>query len=151
MNTSTLSMRSQMEHHMVTVRDIMSDSVRTIHPDISVCDLEEIFVTHKISGGPVIDNTGSLVGFVSKSDVTRFDSMGEDPNYTRVSEIASPIVIKISPDTSIEAAAQTMVEKQVHHLVVIEEDELIGIVSSLDFVKYVAANGAGKHALSVQY
>lgn len=125
---------------MITVREIMSSSVRTIHRDISVCDLEEIFVTNKISGGPVIDNSGSLVGFVTKSDVTRFDSTGEDPNYTSVFEIASPLVILISSETSIEEAARTMIEKNVHHLVVAEGKELLGILSSFDFVKFVASN-----------
>lgn len=126
---------------MKTVSDIMSTSIRTIHCDISVCDLEEIFVTHRISGGPVIDNSGSLVGFVSKSDVTRFDSTGEDPNYARVIEIASPLVIIVSPEISIQEAAQKMLEKQVHHLVVTEGDELVGILSSLDFVRLIASNG----------
>ncbi len=125
---------------MKTVSDIMSTSVRTIHRDISVCDLEEIFVTYKISGGPVIDNSGSLLGFVSKSDVTRFDSTGEDPNYTSVFEIASPIVIIISPEATIEEAAQKMLEQQVHHLIVTKGEELVGILSSLDFVKFVASN-----------
>jgi CBS domain-containing protein len=130
--------RSQKEFQMKTVSDIMSTSVRTIHRDITVCDLEEIFVTHKISGGPVIDNSGNLVGFVSKSDITRFDSTGEDPNYTQVIEIASPLVIIIPPETTIEEAAQTMLEKHVHHLVVTQGDELLGILSSLDFVRFVA-------------
>jgi CBS domain-containing protein len=125
---------------MQKVSDIMSSSVRTIHRDLSVCDLEEIFVTNKISGGPVIDNSGALVGFVTKSDVTRFDSTGEDPNYTSVFEIASPLVILISPETSIEEAAQRMIDKNVHHLVVAEGEELLGILSSFDFVKFVASN-----------
>ncbi len=140
-NNVTLSPdhQAQTEFRMKVVRDIMTTSVRTMHRDISVCDLEEIFVTHKISGGPVIDNSGSIVGFVSKSDVTRFDSSGQDPNYTQVFEIASPRVIFISPDTSIEDAAQRMIEKQVHHLVVTQDEELVGILSSLDFVRYVGA------------
>jgi CBS domain-containing protein len=125
---------------MKIVSNIMSTSVRTIHSDLSVCDLEEIFVTHRISGGPVIDNSGNLVGFVSNADVTRFDSTGEDPNYTRVLEIASPKVIRISPEITIEEAAQKMVEKNVHHLVVTEEEEIIGILSSFDFVKFIASN-----------
>lgn len=128
---------------MKTVSDIMSSLVRTIHRDITVCDLEEIFVTHKISGAPLTDNAGSLVGFVSKSDVTRFDSTGEDPNYTTVHEIASPLIIKIAPSTPIEEAARIMLEKNVHHLIVTQGEELVGMLSSLDFVKYVALQARG--------
>lgn len=126
---------------MQLVSEIMSTVVRTIHRDTIVCDLEELFVTHEISGAPIVDDSGNLVGFVSKSDVTRFDSSGDDPNYARVYEIASPRVIVISPTTSIESAAQKMLNEHVHHLVVMEGETLVGILSSFDFVRYVAING----------
>ncbi len=125
---------------MQMVRDIMSTTVRTISRDAIICDLEEIFVSHEISGAPLVDDSGNLAGFVSKSDVTRFDSSGEDPNYARVYEIASPRVITISPTASIEAAARKMLDEHVHHLVVIESDTLVGILSSFDFVRVVANN-----------
>ncbi len=125
---------------MQMVRDIMSTTVRTISRDAIICDLEEIFVSHEISGAPLVDDSGNLAGFVSKSDVTRFDSSGEDPNYARVYEIASPTVITISPTASIEAAARKMLDEHVHHLVVIESDTLVGILSSFDFVRVVANN-----------
>jgi len=128
---------------MLKVSDIMTTAVWTVHRDTRVCEVEGIFVTHKISGAPLIDDLGNLVGFVSKSDITRFNGSGEDPNYTKVYEIASPKVITIAPTASIEDAAQKMIQEYVHHLVVIEEETIDGVLSAFDFVKLVAKNVGG--------
>ncbi len=123
---------------MRVVRDIMTTGIRTMHRDTIVSEVEGIFVKRKISGAPLIDDSGRLVGFVSKSDITRFDATGDDPGYARVHEIANPNVITISPAASIEEAAQKMLEAQVHHLVVVEEEAMVGMLSAFDFVKHVA-------------
>jgi len=123
---------------MRVVRDIMTTGIRTMHRDTIVSEVEGIFVKRKISGAPLIDDSGRLVGFISKSDITRFDSTGDDPGYARVHEIASPIVITISPVTPIEEAAQKMLDEHVHHLVVVDEEAMVGMLSAFDFVKLVA-------------
>lgn len=125
---------------MQNVHDIMIPTVRTIHRDTILCDVEGTFVTHEISGAPLIDDSGDLVGFVSKSDITRFDSMGEDPSYARVHEIANPKVITIEQSASIEEAAQIMLHEHVHHLVVVEKETMVGVLSAFDFVKLMANN-----------
>jgi CBS domain-containing protein len=106
--------------------------------DTIVRDVEGIFVRNKISGAPLTDDLGRLVGFVSKSDVTRFDSTGDDPNYAKVHEIANPKVITVDPAASIQEAAQRMLDEQVHHLVVVEKETLVGMLSALDFVRLSA-------------
>ncbi len=63
---------------MRTVSDVMTAVVRTMHRDTIVGEVEGIFVNDKISGAPLIDDSDSLVGFVSKSDITRFDATGDD-------------------------------------------------------------------------
>ena len=123
---------------MRTVSDVMTAVVRTMHRDTIVGEVEGIFVNDKISGAPLIDDSDSLVGFVSKSDITRFDATGDDPNYARVYEIANPNVITIGSADSIVVAAQKMLDEQVHHLVVVEEDDMVGMLSAFDFVKLVA-------------
>ena len=118
----------------------MTTSVKTIHRNTHISEVEGIFVTQKISGAPVVDDLDDLVGFVSKSDITRFNSTGEDPAYVRVHEIAHPKVISIQSSASIGDAADKMLDEQVHHLVVMGEEDMIGVVSSLDFVEFVARN-----------
>jgi CBS domain-containing protein len=128
------------EVKMRTVRDIMTTTVQTIHHHTFVCEVEGIFLTHKISGAPLVDDLGNLVAFVSMTDITHFDSTGGDPNYARVYEIANPKVITIESGASIEDAAQKMLHEHVHHLVVMEEAAMVGVLSAFDFVRLVAQN-----------
>ena len=122
------------------VRDIMTTSVITIHRDTFIGELAGIFVTQKISGAPVIDDLGDVVGFVSKSDVIRFSSTGEDSTDVRVHEIAHPQVVSIAASASIAEAADKILDEHVHHLVVVDEQDMVGLLSSLDFVEIVARN-----------
>ena len=122
------------------VRDIMTTSVITIHRDSSIGNVDDIFVAQKISGAPVITDLGDVVGFVSKSDIIRFNSTGEDPAYVRVHEITHPQVISIPVSASIAEAADKILDEHVHHLVVVDEKDMVGLLSSLDFVEIVARN-----------
>jgi CBS domain-containing protein len=123
---------------MLNVRNIMTTSVQTINRDTVICEVDSVFNIHKISGVPLVDDSGRLVGFVSKSDISRFDATGDDPNYARVYEIASPKVITIEPSESIAVAAQKMIHEHVHHLVVVEGGKMVGVLSTFDFVRIVA-------------
>jgi CBS domain-containing protein len=120
----------------------MTTTVRTIHHDTIIGEVEGIFVTYQISGAPLVDDLGKLVGFVSKSDITRFDSTGDDPNYARVYEIANPKVITIESSASLEEAAQKMLHAHMHHLVVMDETTMVGVLSAFDFVKLVVTNAS---------
>lgn len=124
---------------MRCVSDIMTSTVQTLHRDTIICDVEKAFLRHKISGAPVVDDKGELVGFISKSDISRFDSTGDDPFYARAHEIANPKVITTEPSASIEQAAQLMLQEHVHHLVVTDGQNTVGVLSAFDFVRMVAA------------
>lgn len=128
------------DNQMKSVLDIMTTSVRTIHHNTFIGEVEGIFVTQKISAAPVVDDLGDTVGFVSKSDITRFCSTGEDPAYAKVHEIVHPKVISIESSASVGEAADKMLDEHVHNLVVIDEEDMVGVVSSLDFVELVARN-----------
>lgn len=123
---------------MGTVRDIMTPTVVTMHRDKSVSEVEGLFVDQKISGAPLVDDDGNLTGFISKSDVNRFDFTGGDPYYTKAREIAHPKVITVEVSASIEETARRMLDEEVHRLVVTDAEKMVGVVSALDFVKLVA-------------
>lgn len=56
---------------MLTVRDIMHEEVVTVLPDTSVRELSRLLADEEISGAPVVDGNGSLLGVVSQTDVVR--------------------------------------------------------------------------------
>jgi CBS domain-containing protein len=145
------------------VRDIMKTEVITVTPDTSVRDLADILAENKISGLPVIDGDGHLVGMVSEADVIVQDADLHFPYYiafldsiiylesfhtfrerfrkafaVKVSEIMTKEVIYISPEASVHDAATLMADKKVNRLPVVESLRLMGIVTRGDIVQAIA-------------
>jgi CBS domain-containing protein len=125
---------------MKAVRDIMTKTVETVHYDTAVGHLEDIFAARNISAAPLVDDQDKIVGIVTKSDISRFDSMGDDPFFVKVYSIANPKVVTVQPATSVADAGQKMLDEHVHHLVVIEGEAIVGLLSAFDFVKLAATH-----------
>jgi CBS domain-containing protein len=123
---------------MSSIRSIITESVRTIRRDAYVSEVAGIFDTEGIGAAPLVDLVGDMVGVVTKTDITHFEFIGGDPYSAKAWEISSPRVITIEVTSSFEEAARTMLEHQIHHLLAVEDGRVVGILSSLDFVKLVA-------------
>lgn len=57
--------------NQITARDLMKRTALTVRPSMTLSDLERFLVEHKITGAPVVDNLGKLVGVVSRSDIIK--------------------------------------------------------------------------------
>lgn len=60
----------------LTARDIMSRSVKTVPPDMSLAELERHLLAERVSGAPVVDAAGRLLGVVSRSDILKQITVG---------------------------------------------------------------------------
>ncbi len=128
---------------MKSVQKLMTKSVQTVKHDTSIGHLDDIFADKGISGAPLVDDDDNLVGFVTKSDIARFDSTGDDAFFVKARSIASDKVITVAPDASIEEAAQKMLDEHVHHLVVMDDGAIVGILSTFDFVRLAISRDEG--------
>ncbi len=132
------------------VSEIMTSNPRSMHRNTLVCVAAGILTSNSISAAPIVDDRGKITGMITKSDITRFDSTGDDPNYAKVHEIASPNLIRIDSSASVSAAAQKMLANQIHHLLVQENEMVIGILSSFDFVKLTANDLNNSHCSNLE-
>jgi CBS domain-containing protein len=119
---------------MPTVREVMTADLRMIERDKRVSAVAGILDDENIGAAPLVDETGSIVGIVTKSDIVHFEFVGGDPIEARVSEIASPHPVTIDADRAASEAAKIMLKKQLHQLLVVDGEEVIGIITSMDFV-----------------
>lgn len=140
--------------------DIMTKDVITVTPDVTVTALALLLASHGISGAPVLDGAGGLVGVVTENDlidqkkkihiptvVTILDSVIYLENPERigkemkkmagvtVQDIYSPDPVTVSEDTPIDEIATIMAEKKVHTLPVMRGDTLVGIIGKRDIIK----------------
>lgn len=130
---------------MVRVADLMQTEVRTIHLDATVAEAIVLLADGHVSGLPVLNDTQRLVGVISSSDILTAEAESEDgtaldrvASYARVGDLMTPVPKTIAPDADVRLAAQEMLYLDVHRLLVVEGDELVGIISQSDIVRAVA-------------
>ncbi len=119
------------------IKDIMRKDVQTIRPDATVREAAEIMSEHKVGSVVVISGGGKLVGILTERDII-YDVVATPliPEKTKVEEIMTKEVISISPERTLEDAADLMVEKKIRKLPVIEGHKLVGIVTASDLITY---------------
>jgi CBS domain-containing protein len=147
---------------VVLCRDVMTRNVITVAPDCTLSELCRVLAEDDISGAPVVDHRGDLIGIVSKTDVLRdllsgrlvpglpsdtlnflglADVMSgaaedsEDETFGQVVDFMTEEVETVTPDTPITEAARAMTSNRIHRLIVVEQGQVVGIITSLDLLK----------------
>ena len=115
-------------------REIMTRNVFTISPEASVQEIAQLLSRKSISGVPVIDKDGQIIGIVTEADiigkVNREDMC--------VADIMSPEIIFVTEDTQVGQIAMLLVERKIKRVPVMRDGKLVGIVCRADIVQAVA-------------
>ena len=123
---------------MLKVRDIMSRVVLTLAAEDSAASAAECLSRAAISGAPVRDKNGKLVGMLSQADLTNVLRAGGHRHPT-VSEVMTPEVFTVYADGPALVAAAVMAKYDIHRVAVWNAaGALTGMVTSLDLVKALA-------------
>ncbi len=148
-----------------TVADVMSREPVTVGPDTPLTDVIRILAERRISGLPVIEETGKLVGVISETDLMWRESGVTPPPYIMIldsviylenpvkyerelhkalgqtaGEVMSRNPITITPDKPLTEAAKLMHERSIHRLPVLDAAGLVvGILTRGDIVRTMAA------------
>lgn len=123
---------------LILVEDYMSRKLVTFSPDQSILEVMESFAKNRISGGPVLDDNGFLVGIVSEADCMKQISESRYFNQPigdrKVEDFMSKEVETIPNDTSIFDAAGIFHKSGRRRLPVMKDGLLIGQISRKDIV-----------------
>ncbi len=139
------------------VMDIMSDNVFTVSRDAPLKLVAERMLQYGISGMPVVDDAGHVLGVVSETDILFKERSapqrrgvldwlahyGEDPPAAKLAariagDAMTAPAVTIAPGRSVAAAATLMLDLGIDRLPVVNGDELVGIVSRADLVRAFA-------------
>jgi CBS domain-containing protein len=157
-----------------TAKDIMNPMVVTVNSSMDLREAANILVEVGITGAPVVDDLGNLVGVLSQTDLvehelsTERELTVEAPFYRRpyddaldpergfqiealptdtVRDVMTPFVMTIGETAPIREIAARMAKFLVHRLIVVDgEGQIRGIVTSLDVLRWLAEEG-GKSSL----
>jgi CBS domain-containing protein len=111
------------------IKDIMSTPVVVTRKDSQLKHTRELFARKNVNAIPVLKEDGEIAGIVSSSDLAK-----EHSDEVLVESIMTEKVHIVLPNNRVSDAAKTMLKHQVHHLVVMEEGQVVGMVSSLDII-----------------
>ena len=125
----------------IQVKDIMSAPVTTAMGEDSVLVIRTLMKEKGIHAIPIISYTNDTlkVDMTIQGIITATDISTEVSDGTLVKDVmTSSVVHVIHVDSSVQAAAKMMLRHNVHHIVAMDDGEVKGMISSLDFVKLVA-------------
>jgi len=115
-------------------RDIMTSNVYTISPEASVQEVAQLLVQKNISGVPVIDKDGKIIGIVTSADI-----IGKvNREGLCVADIMTPELIFVDEETRVGEIAMLLVERNIKRVPVMQNGKLVGIVCRADIVHAVA-------------
>jgi CBS domain-containing protein len=112
-------------------REIMTRDVISIIDDATVEDAARLLARNRISGLPVVNAAGLLLGLVTEHDLIA-------KSGRTVSDIMSRGVITISPDTEVEQVQHLLTNQRIRRVPVVEDGMVVGIVSRSDLVRQIA-------------
>jgi CIC family chloride channel protein len=127
------------------VAELMQRKVKTVGSDATLADAIVSLADGHISGMPVVDGTGKVIGVLSTTDVLTAEAEADDPaarqtllENTSVRDIMTPRPFTVAPGEDVREAARQMLYADVHRLFVAEGDKVVGIISTTDIVRAVA-------------
>lgn len=140
------------------VAEIMKKDVVVIKKGTSYQEVAEILVKNKISGAPVVDKEGKIIGVISEKDLFRavypsyrefyespeshldFEKLEEEAKKAggkKVEEFMSPRLITANPDTPVLKIGALMVATGIHRVPVVEKGKVVGMVSRRDIYRAI--------------
>ncbi len=130
---------------MPKIRDIMTVDVKAAEPDTTLEELSCMMRDEDVGSIPVLED-GELRGIVTDRDiVVRCIAEGSDPSEMTAEDIISEDLETIEPDAEVEEASRLMSERQIRRLPVVEDGQLVGMVSLGDIaVKHENEGLSGK-------
>ena len=123
--------------------DVMVKDVITVTESMPLKDVARMFIEKKITGAPVVNVEGELVGVISETDIIRkTTSIGAwSPNT--VGQIMTRPAVTVSPDETLQRVCEMMYNRRIHRVVVAEGARIKGILTTMDILRAIATNLKG--------
>ncbi|MFZ6029286.1 MAG: CBS domain-containing protein [Chloroflexota bacterium] len=121
------------------IGQVMTRDIFTVAPDMRMVDVVDIFRQHRISGAPVLDEHGELVGIISMEAIIR--ALLDFEQYAYVEKYMSPIVITVQENEAVVVALERFTKSKVGRLPVVDVNgRVVGMLTKGDITRGVLSN-----------
>ena len=148
-----------LDEALFTAGDLMTRDVAVVHPETSLLEAVKLMAQRRISGMPVVDDAGAVVGMLSEGDLVRWhegcserqarwlDMLAEGPDLAsdflegiraqrhKVRSVMAPGAATVVEDTPARDVARLMCDRNIKRVPVVRDGKLVGIVARSDLVR----------------
>jgi len=128
---------------LVRLTEIMSRNLTCARGDLDADSVAELMIANRIGCVPVVEESGRPIGMITKQDVVEqlVAVVPDDLTPRTAEELMMPLAITLPETATIAHATAMMASEDIHHVAVVDrEGRLIGVVSSMDIVRWLARN-----------
>src|SRR5262245_46348352 len=123
--------------------DVMVKDVITVTESMPLKDVARMFVEKKITGAPVVNAEGDLVGVISETDIIRKTNNIGAWSPSMAGQIMTKPAVTVAPDETLQRVCEMMYNRRIHRVVVAEGNKIKGILTTMDILRAIATNFKG--------
>ena len=120
------------------VQRLMTSPVLTVEPETPVDEIADAMLTEEIRSIVAIDDDCTPIGILTSTDFVRIVADGTPKTTTTVGDHMTRAVVTTTPETPVPDVADQMVANGISHLPVVDDGEVVGLISATDLTGYVA-------------
>jgi CBS domain-containing protein len=127
------------------ISEFMDQVVPTIGPDMQIMKAVDYLLRHRVTGVPVVDSDGSLLGIITETDLLKLVTegiQGQPPTEAKVAEYMTTDVVTVPPTMDIYYVAGIFLKNKFRRLPVVEDGKIVGAITRFDLLRVVQALSA---------
>jgi len=118
--------------------DVMVKDVITVSESTPIKEVTRMFSEQKITGAPVVNADGDLVGVISETDVIRKTNTIGAWSPSTAGQIMTKPAVSVSPSDTLQRVCELMYNRRIHRVVVAEGSKIVGILTTMDILRAIA-------------
>jgi CBS domain-containing protein len=122
----------------LSASDVMIKDVLTVSESTPLKEVAKLFGEKRITGAPVVNAEGELLGVISETDLIRKSSSVGAWSPSTAGQIMTKPAVTVAPDDPLQKVCELMYERRIHRVVVAEAQKICGIISTMDILRAFA-------------
>lgn len=129
----------------ITARQIMTETVVVLNPDISLMEASKILESVSHTGAPVVDENRNLIGFLTLRDI--MSGRKGNQMHVPVRTYMTKNIVSATPGTTVRELSEVLFEHNIGHIPIVDSDQVVGIVTRADILDFKKTDQLRKSAL----